>query len=57
MFRNLNDVFQKIVELSRYRDAYEAAFGVRPVFSLDYLTAAELQNRTAQLGAAAKTYF
>ena len=53
----LNDVFQKIVALDRYRDAYEVAFGVRPVFSLAYLTAAELQTRTTQLNAAANTYF
>jgi hypothetical protein len=32
-----------------FRDAYERAYGVRPVFSLDYLTAAELQWRTAQI--------
>ncbi len=40
-----------------YRDAYEVAFGVRPVFSLAYLTDAELAARTANLRAAANTYF
>ncbi len=58
MLHNLRDVLQKIEAIFDYRDAYEVAFGVRPVFSLDYLTTGELQNRTAQLNSGhAKTYF
>ena len=35
-----------------FRDAYEAALGVRPVFNLDYLSVVELQARTEQIQAA-----
>lgn len=35
-----------------FRDAYEAAHGVRPVFSVDYLSVDELQDRTENLQAA-----
>jgi hypothetical protein len=35
-----------------FRDAYEAAFSVRPVFSVDGFSVAELQDRTEQLRAA-----
>ena len=30
-----------------FRDAYERAYGVRPQFSVDYLTDVELAGRTA----------
>ncbi len=32
-----------------FRDAFEEALGVRPVFSVDYLTVSELQARTENL--------
>lgn len=38
-----------------FRDAYEAVFGVRPVFSLGYLTNDELQIRTKQIWNAQST--
>ena len=34
---------------NEFRDAYESALGVRPVFSLDHLTVLELQARTLNL--------
>jgi hypothetical protein len=39
-----------------FRDAYEVAFGVRPVFSVDHLTSAELHYRTALIKAAFGEY-
>lgn len=38
-----------------FRDAYERAFGVRPVFNLDHLTDAELLERTKQISNAQLT--
>ncbi len=35
-----------------FRDAYEAAFGVRPVFSVDGFSVGELEARTEQIQAA-----
>ncbi len=40
----------------QFRNAYEVAFGVRPVFSVDHLTAAELHFRTALIKAANGVY-
>ena len=34
---------------NEFRDVYESALGVRPVFSLDHLTVLELQARTFNL--------
>jgi hypothetical protein len=44
----LADTFNKENEMDYeilFRDAYEKAFGVRPVFSVDHLSNAELQAR------------
>lgn len=40
-----------------FRKAYEAAFGVYPVFSVDYLSNAELLERTENLKAAILIFF
>lgn len=40
---------------NEFRDAYESALGVRPVFSLDHLTVLELQARTFNLRRAQAT--
>ncbi len=36
-----------------FRDAYEIAFGVRPVFNLDHLSNSELEARTELIERAA----
>ncbi len=41
----MKSAWVNIYEVS-FRDAYEEAFGVRPVFNVDHLTDAELLART-----------
>ena len=41
--------FQRWLADVHFRDAYEIAYGVRPQFTVDYLTDFELAARTCQI--------